>query len=215
MMTFEEILAAPPVRRDEAWEKNFLKALPSLRVKVLSPEPRQGPDGWPYLFVTNEDASGEDGEPLIGILNWLSSRGIGLALNPQKATPDFVLTYGMIWNFRERGEFLTMATTAPIGKIEVADGQELLAGPPSESFLPGYARSIIKQFLMDQGAMAPKVLMVSFDKVNFDLCFSIESLKSPPENEHTGIAEAIAWFLPAHYTVGLVSEKSIPGFQPL
>jgi hypothetical protein len=40
-------------------------------------------------------------------------------------------------------------------------------------------------------------------------------LKSPPQSEHAGIAEAIAWFLPAHYTVALVSEKSIPGFQPL
>ena len=57
--------------------------------------------------------------------------------------------------------------------------------------------------------------MISTDKVNYDLCFSIESLKSPPAHEHANIAEAISWFLPAHYTVALVSEKTVPGFQSL
>ncbi len=176
MSTFEQILSAPIANRDETWEQSFLKALPEARVTVLSPEPRQGPDHWPYLFVSMD----EGGESILQVLQWLSTRGIGLAINPDKAAPDFVLSYGMIWNFRERGEFLTTAPVAPMGRIDLKNGQEVLAGPPSEAYLPSYARSVIKQFLLDQGVMAPKVLMVSFDKTNFDLCFSIESLKSPP-----------------------------------
>ncbi len=190
-----------------------MAALPQTEIKLLANEPRPGPDSWPYLMVSTEEGADE---PLKNVLAWLSDKGIGLAINPQKPTPDFVLTYGMIWNYRERGEFITDESkqNRP-GAIAIQDGQELLAGPPSEAYLPQYVRRILKQFLLDQGIFAPKVLMVSFDKVNFDLCFSIESFKSPPAHEHAQIAEAISWFLPAHYAVSLVSEKTVPGFQSL
>lgn len=213
--TFETLIATAPKDRDEAWEKKFLSVLPSARVKVLAPEPRQGPDSWPYLMVSTEDGADE---PISNVLSWLSTKGIGLAINPQKIAPDYVLTYGMVWNFRERGEFVSAAPRLSSGAIYLRDGQnrqEVLTGPPSESYWPSYARSIVKQFLLDQGVFAPKVLMVSFDKTNYDLCFSLESLKSPTEAERAGIAEALSWFLPAHYAVSLVSEKSIPGFQSL
>lgn len=214
-MSFRELLKVAPQARDGKWEQALMEALPSARVRVLSPEAQAGPDGWPYLFISDE-IEGDEGEPLANVLAWLSSRGIGLALNPQKETPDFVLTYGMVWNYRERGQFLTpVASDARSGSIEVTAGQEVLTAQPSEQYLPSYARSILKQFLMDQGALAPKIMMVSFDKKNYDLCISIESLKSPPRSEHAGIAEALSWFLPAHYSVSLVSEKALPGFQPL
>jgi hypothetical protein len=212
MQSFDQLLEVPSVERDEAWEKGFVTQLPKAMVRVMAPEPREGPDGWPYLMV----ASGEGAdEPLINILGWLADKGIGLALNPENTMPDFVLSYGMVWNFRERGEFLTESKSATAGAINIESGQEVLTGAPSAQYLPPYARSMIKQFLLEQGVMAPKVLMVSFDKVNFDLCFSIESFKSPPESEHASIAEALSWFLPAHYAVSMVSEKAIPGFQSL
>ncbi len=215
MSILEDLLKVAPGRRDEAWERQFLRHLPEAKVRVLNPEPQVGPDHWPYLFVSTEGADA-DLEPLAGVLNWLSTRGIGLAVNPQKTTPDIVLTYGMIWNYRERGEFITEQLGQPERKkIELQNGQEVLAGPPSESYLPRYVRAILKQFLLDQGVLAPKVLMVSFDRSNYDLCFSLESLGSPPEHEHEGIAEALSWFLPMHYPVALVSEKAIPGFQQL
>jgi hypothetical protein len=36
-----------------------------------------------------------------------------------------------------------------------------------------------------------------------------------PEVEHQGILEALAWFLPPHYSVALVSEKGFPAFENL
>jgi hypothetical protein len=213
-MKLKELLDVAPDFRDVDWEKSVLAALPEAQVRVLNAEPRAGPDGWPYLFVSDDD--GADSEPLSQVLNWLSTRGIGLALNPQKEMPDFVLTYGMVWNFREHGLFLIEVTSdIRSGEIEISAGQEVLTAQPTEQYLPTYARAIVKQFLADQGAFTPKILMVSFDKKNYDLCFSIESLKSPPQQEQAGIAEAISWFLPAHYTVSLVSEKALPGFQLL
>jgi hypothetical protein len=211
-----ELLKTDAERRDEKWENDFLSALPDAPVKILSPEPREGPDHWPYLMVSiGEDSATES---LRDVLGWLSTRGVGLVINPENEIPDFVLTYGMIWNFRERGEFLTKQeseTANPAGKFEVKPGQEVLTGVPSAAYLPAYVRSVIKQFLADQGVFTPKILMVSFDKTNFDLALSIESLKSPPAHEHANIAEALSWFLPAHYSLALVSEKTIPGFVPL
>jgi hypothetical protein len=217
MTEWKSLLGTEFEKRDLAWEKKFLASLPNAKVRLLAPDPQVGPDHWPYLMAAiDEDGSpGEDVESLTNILEWLSSRGIGLALNPQKTAPDFVLTYGMIWNFRERGEFLTEKALGKSGSFNIQHGQEVLTGAPSAAFLPPYVRSILKQFLGDQGVFAPKVLMASFDKENFELCFSIESLNSPPAGEHPGIAEALSWFLPAHYAVSLVSEKALPGFQPL
>lgn len=212
--SIEDLLQTAPEARDTAWERAFLAALPHARVKVLSPEAKAGPDGWPYLFVATDESA--DAEPLAHVLRWLSDRGIGLAVNPQKDAPDFALTYGMVWNFRERGQFLSeMPEQARSGSIEVTAGQEVLTAQPSEHYLPPYVRSILKQFLADQGVFVPKILMVSFDKKNYDLCFSTESFQSPSPQDQGAYAEALGWFLPAHYVVSMISEKALPGFQTL
>lgn len=213
-MNFQELLATDIEARGQAWETAFLAALPAASARVLAPDPQEGPDHWPYLMA--EAGGPNDDDTVASLLGWLSTKGIGLVINPQNESPDYVLPYGLIWNFRERGQFLTPhEVAAKSGLFEVKHGQQLWVGPPSEQFLPSYARSVIKQFLADQGIFAPKVLMVSTDNQNFDLCFSIESLKSPPAHEHSTIAEALAWFLPAHYSVGLLSEKTANGFTQL
>lgn len=218
MATYEELLKTEIKDRGDAWEKEFLAELPKASARVMRPDPTEGPDFWPYLMV--ESGGVEDDDKMINVLSWLATRGIGLVLNPTKPAPDYVFTYGMIWNFKERGEFLTPQETKKpeseaAGRFEIKNGQQLYVGNPTEQYLPKYVRGIVRQFLADQGALAPKVLLVSQDNVNFDLCFSIESLKSPPAHEHANIAEAISWFMPAHYTVTLLSEKVVSGFQPL
>lgn len=247
MSNLLNILKEKIEKRDEAWEKKFLKELPTAFVTVVGAEPQRGPDGWPYLFATInlEPSHSRDNasEPISGVLNWLSTRGIGLVLNPDGPAPDFVLTYGMIWNFRERGEFLSEIKSEssesselneangpaqnsssgkligtdkmPVGDFRLKSGQQVMTYPPTAAELPEYTRAIIKQFLLDQGVFAPKVLKVSFDLKNYDFCFSIESLNSPPQTERSGIAEALAWFFPAHYVIGLVSESAVPGFVSL
>jgi hypothetical protein len=210
--TIDELLKTTPDRRDPAWEQAFLKALPQAPAQVLFPDPKPGPDGWPYLFV-EVGAAGDD--RVINIIQWLATRGIGLAMNPQKDMPDYVLSYGMVWNFKERGEFLTEVAPVAAGEIEITEGQKFYAGVPTESYLPSYVRKTLREFFMDQNVLAPKILLLSEDGLNFDLCFSLESLRSPPQVEHAGIAEAISWFLPGHYSLILMSEKVIPGFQPL
>lgn len=199
----------PESARDGEWEQAFFLALADSRIELEDMEPKVGPDGWPYLFAK---VSRKATEPASRILDWLAARGIGLVINADKQIPDYVFPYGMIWNWKERGQFISDSIGVKSGSVELKAGQEILAGPPSFEYLPRYVRQILFQFLKGQGVPEPKVLMISHDSKNYDLCFSLESLGSPPNHEHRGIAEALAWFLPQHYSLMIVSEKGLPNF---
>jgi hypothetical protein len=200
----------PEHQRDSHWEDKLLNLLPNCFFEVLQPQAQVGPDSWPYLFVQIK----EDGEPAKKILEWLANRGIGLAINPDKKVPDFVLSYGMVWNFVKTGQFRVKSqsqkTSPSSEEFILSPHTKILAGPPSEDYLPPVPRKILKQFFLDQGVFLPKIVVLSKDRVNFDLCFSIESLGSPIQSEHKGILEAISWFLPAHYNLALIQEQDLP-----
>lgn len=207
-----QLLGQPDTARDNDWEQAFFHAFVDAKVKLYSEDPQVGPDGWPYIYVQ----TGSQGtEPTTKILEWLASRGIGLVVNPQKDTPDYVFPYGLIWNWKERRVFLSPASGVKSGNVELKAGQKITAGPPSIEYLPMYVRTILAKFLSDQGVADPRVLMISHDGKNYDLSFSLESLGSPPAHEHRGIAESLAWFLPHHYSIMLVSQKGLPEFTRL
>ncbi len=219
---FLELLSIPHKNRDEKWEETFLQKLPDINVTLMAQAPQSGPDHFPYMFIeVKEDST----EPAIKLLKWISENGIGLAVNPTKNYPDFVLTYGMVWNYFRSGKFLDN----PVQKQEphvhgpncnhdhnqgeqksIPEGTQFFVGEPSEGYLPTPIRNILKEFLKQQGVMLPKVIMISPDQVNFDLAFSVESFGSPKPEEHEGILQALSWFLPAHYSLAFVSEQGLP-----
>ncbi|MGE0763525.1 MAG: hypothetical protein AB7N80_09635 [Bdellovibrionales bacterium] len=206
------LTSQPDSTRDDEWEQAFFHAFADGKVVVPRSESQVGPDGWPYLYVqTSPNAT----EPVVRVLDWLSTRGIGLVVNGHKDVPDYIFPYGMVWNWKERSQFITPSQPVTSGAVELKAGQQILAGPPAPDYLPPYVRSILAQFLQGQGVTSAKVLMISHDHKHYDLAFSLESLGSPPDHEHRGIAEALAWFLPQHYSLMLVSEKGLPEFQAL
>lgn len=211
-MNLIELSATPDNKRDDQWENQFLKALTEGKVNLLSENPIEGPDGWPYLLA---EVGAEATESVQNILNWAATRGVGLVINPTKEYPDYVLSYGMIWSFRQTGWFFRKDLEVPQGKTEFDASKIVHAGTPTEEYLPGFARKILREFLVDQGVIAPKILMVSQDRSHYDLAFSLESLRNPPAEEWEGVAEAIGWFLPPHYSILLVSEKGLPEFSSL
>ncbi len=211
-MNLEQLLNVSEEDRDLDWEDKFFMAFTSSEIQVLAAEPQEGPDGWPYLLA---DTKGAQTEPAQKVLQWLASRGIGLALNPTKSYPDFVFNYGMIWHFRETGLFYRRQDEIKKGAVELNAGQKILSGPPTEEYLPSYVRKVIKDFFLDQGLLSVKIIMISTDGNHYDLAFSLESLGNPPEKEHEGIAEAISWFLPPHYSILLTLEKELPAFLAL
>jgi len=206
------LAAQPEAYRDDEWEQAFLQAFVDGRIDLASQDPVPGPDGWPYMQVSTSAAAKE---PVVRLLDWVSQRGIGIVVNAHKQVPDYVFTYGMIWNYKERGQFVTQSSQVALGEVEFAQGEKVLAGPPSLEYLPTYVRKILLQFFTAQGVTDPKVLVVSKDRKHFDLCFSLESLGNPETREHRGIAEALAWFLPVNYSLILMSEAGMPQFVSL
>src|SRR5690606_31891665 len=105
-----------------------------------------------------------------------------------------------IWNFFRSGQFLEnpIGTQSPQDLTDSSKNEAFYVGNPNENYLPKPIRTILKEFLAQQGVMAPKIIMISKDQVNFDLCFSVESFGSPDGKEHEGILQALSWFLPAH-----------------
>jgi hypothetical protein len=209
--TLKNLCLTPENERTPQWETQFLTELSKTNLKLLSEDPQYGPDNWPYLMAATDDTASEDSQK---IFQWLCGKGVGLVINPQKEYPDYVLTYGMIWSFRETGHFFKHQNVQN-GEVVLEPGQNLVFGEPTEEYLPKYVRTILKEFLRDQSVFLPKVLLISSDKLNYDLAFSLESLGNPPEGEHEGIAEALSWFLPPHYSIVLMSEVGLPSFFEL
>lgn len=201
-------------KRQRDWEEHFFLELSKSNISLMSEEPQMGPDGWPYIL--GKTTGTEDTEPAQKVIQWAAHKGIGLVINPEKEYPDYVFTYGMLWNFRETGRFLSAQVPLPssLSQLNLEKG-EVWKGPPSPEFLPDYVRAILRDFFRDQGVLQPKILMISTDQKNYDLAFSLESLGNPPEKEHQGVLEALSWFLPPHYSLALVSEKAIEGFAAL
>jgi len=211
-MNLTELIQIPEENRDPQWENDFFMQIAQSNLKLLTQDPQPGPDGWPYLLAeTGSDAA----EPAQKILQWLATRGMGLVVNPRKEYPDYVFSYGMVWYFKETGLFYRAKPEVSTGSFELRDGAQLHAGAPTPEYLPQYVRNILREFFRDQGLLNVKILVMSTDRVNYDLAFSLESLGNPPTKEHQGVAEAISWFLPPHYSIALLSEKGLPAFISL
>ena len=161
-----------------------------------------------------------DIEGVASLLHWLKGRGIGLCINPQKKLPDYLFTYGMLWHYEYQGSFLKR----PLNKEDLLQEQEKVTFSPNERIyvanpfphsIPEKPRCILRSFLQEQGLSEPKVLLISKDGVSYDLAFSLDSLGFPPRSEYKGIAEALSWFLPLHYSVLFLEEKLFPPFISL
>lgn len=211
-------LEASEENRNQDWDEKFFKLISESELKIISADPQQGPDGWPYLIceTTDKTEASDKIDSAQKIIHWLSTKGIGLVINPKRLPyPDYVFSYGMLWSFRETGYFIKYQSAQPSKEFIIDSKAEVKFGPPSAEYLPVYVRQILKDFFRDQSVFDPKVLMIAPDGKNYDLCFSLESLGTPKESEHQGVLEAISWFLPPHYSIALVSEKGFPAFESL
>lgn len=208
------LVSTPDLARDERWELEFFDRLLQSEVHIVDSRPQLGPDGFSYLLVQSNGETA--GEPAVKVIEWLAQKGVGLVVNPEKDYPDYVFHYGMLWHYKERQRFFDpQAAKVEQGAFSIESGAKVKTGEPSPEYLPAYVREVLREFFKQQKIDNPKLLMVSPDGVNYDMCFSLESLGSPAEADHATLAEAISWFLPSHYSVGIVSEEGLPEFFPV
>lgn len=212
MTQLDQLLATKDSERNSSWETAFLSEFCKGNIEVILDTPQPGPEGFPYLFVKT---SARATEPVSKIIDWLSTRGIGLVVNPQSELPDYVFTYGMIWGLKEKSTVVPKLDVLKSPQFELSKNTSFYYGSPSLEFFPDYARKILKEFFVQQGILMPRMLMISTDNKKFDLCFSTESLGNPPKAEHTGLAEAIGWFFPFNTSIVILEEKGLPQFSHL
>lgn len=208
-----QLISQPESYRNDEWERAFLQAIVEAQVEFISEEPKTGPDGWPYLFVKTSVAGRE---PIPRVVSWLSERGIGLAINPHKMIPDYIFTYGMIWHFRETGQFVFHRAAQPADTATYKKDEKWIFGPPTDAYLPQYVRRVMREFFAAQELDEVRILVAtSADYKQTDFLFSIESLGNPTQDKHRKLAETISWFLPSHYSIVLAAPAQMPRFFPL
>lgn len=208
-----QLISQPETYRDDEWERAFLQAFVDAKVALVSDEAQKGPDGFPYLFVKT---SAEGKEPVVRVVQWLSERGVGLAVNPHKMMPDYIFTYGMLWNYRETGQFITNVQPTSPDRVTYKQEDKWVFGAPTEKYLPVYVKRVLREFFTAQNIPVPKILVAtSPDFTQTDLLFSLESMGSPEAHDHQRLAEVISWFLPLHYSIVLANESGLPQFVGL
>lgn len=210
---FDALVQLPEAHRDELWETRFLAAIPEICVEIPKPEPVTGPDGWPYLQVR----TGPNGtEPVVKIIDWLAARGIGMVVNAHKMVPDYVFPYGMLWPFRGNRRFAGASGRSTPSDRAFDPGAGLVAGPPSQAYLPTFVREVIREFLKSQGFEDPRIVVITNpDYTATDLAFSIESLGHMAPSDQSVLAEALLWFLPPSYNLTFLAERDVGGFVSL
>lgn len=204
MKTLSDYLAVNSGLRDNTWESDFFRSLIASKIFVIDDTVQMGPDGWPYIFITDDKSVSHISEDTaLNVIQWAYENGVGLALNPAKERPDYIFHYGMIWNFVHNKFFIKdeVVETPPNAPIYVAQ--------VSEDIVPMQALGFIKDYIKSAGIDAPRGALISRDKLNYDFALSIESLGNPPKEEHEGIARGVGWFLPNHLPVVLIFEDKL------
>lgn len=202
----QQLFKTPKEARDAVWQQKFLANVADAAFRAAQPQVIKGPDGFPYFILFIPEAFQNFQAYTIRHMkdDFLLDSGYGIVVNPQGNAADWVFSYGDIVNFHITGEFYS-PSQVPLQRQEtlLAD-EKMMAGAPSEKFLPKQARAIIRDFLKSMGIAQPKVMLVSRNingKPVQELSFNVTQGDFPTQRHYTFTMEHLAWYLPRHYSV--------------
>lgn len=214
-----DLFKTPREERDQGWRERFFAAIVDASMATTPKQVLRAPDGFAY-FILNLPPPGQSFEPfcISHILDVCLDQGCGVVVQPDADPPEWVFTYGNLWSLKEFGKFeMEQALKPGAGKFDGAaatasapgesgSARSVLAGQPSESFLPAYARKVIKQFLAEKMAnSSPRVLLVNdpHSTPAQSLVLSIFPEDFASQKDFEDLMYRLTWYLPRHY--GLVS----------
>ncbi|QES87691.1 hypothetical protein [Rhizosphaericola mali] len=211
-----DLCETPIEKRDENWAKEFLENLPKASFKSGEPQVITGPDGFPYFQLSFPEPCVEFQCFVVDnmVYDFLLSNGMGFVINPQKEQPDWVFSYGDVFNYALKKDFYNTDNTffskeTPQDE-KIAEDVQVMVGSPSEFILPVPVRAVIKNFLQFKGIKEPKVLLMSKEKDGVqvqDLVFNFTPKNFEKEEEFRATAQQLMWFLPRHYSVIFYDEN--------
>ncbi len=209
-----ELFETPWPQRDDGWRERFYDDVVEAAFATTEPKIFGGPDGFPYFrLVTPETEQAFEAYCVASLLEFATDRGIGIAFNPGEAGADWVFTYGDLFTLRHFGMFEVPAEppTSKEAKEVLQESEEVMTGAPSDSFLPPYARDVLRHFLKTAlGVESPKVLLMHRPSArpSQQLIFNLFPEDFETEEAYTTALQALKWFLPRHYGLTGVPQDS-------
>ena len=197
-MNITQLIETPSAKRDSAWEQSFLNSFSESELYLRSDEPFLGPDGFSYMDVSTSE--GAHKLKLEDFMSWCGHAGVGLVVNLKaNKTPDYVFSYGMVWNYLLRQTFLNEEPEQSSPESDTLMVHKILEG-----YLPQYVRENIKDFLVSNKIEDTKIGLVSRgDKTAYEILWYFPKNKDLSENDQKALLESIAWFLPLDYKMAL------------
>lgn len=212
-----DLCSVPQEDRDENWFAEFIKNVPLASFKTTEKQVITGPDGFPYFQLELPEPGVQFQCYVLDnmVYDFLLTNGIGVVINSSKAQPDWVFTYGDIFNYAIKKDFYNKDNTnfnrageEPITPTDL--NNNVMVGQPSEFILPNPARAVLKGFLQFKQIQEPKVLlmtMVTPDKREAqDLVFNFTPQDFPSQEEFQATIQQMQWFLPRHYSLAFFQE---------
>ncbi|SEO03987.1 hypothetical protein SAMN05216436_12951 [bacterium A37T11] len=199
--------------RDGEWKTNFLSHVAEASFACGQPQILQGPDRFPYFNLQIPEPNRPFQCYVVKhiIQDFILDQGIGIAINANKGQPDWVFTYGELINYYLNEEFYSPIPKTSLPKEEtLSHSEQVLMGQPSESFLPAKSRTVIRNFLTQQGINDVKIMLMSRN-YGGEIIQELVSNLTPSKvgNDHYEVlSRYLKWFLPNHYSFIAMDENS-------
>ncbi|HNB52842.1 MAG TPA: hypothetical protein PK530_12915 [Anaerolineales bacterium] len=219
--TILSLLATPDDQRDAAWVAQFYAHIVDCSMTDDIPQVFFGPDHFPYFGLKTPPADQSYQEFCIrSVLEKLTEDGVGVAINREGLNAEWVFSYGDLLTLRMFGAFEVSGSENVWGVASGPQGNQVLVSQPSETFLPGYARKVIRQYMQKMmGIAEPRVFLLSRPGITppQELVFSVFREDFATPEIFQGAMGALRWFLPRHYGMVSVPKDSQweQYFQPL
>jgi hypothetical protein len=221
----QELLAKPASARDARWQQELYANIVEASFASPAQQIIRGPDGFPY-FALELPPVGKAFTcfSIAHLLEQCTHSGYGIVIEPARQPPGWVFSYGELWSLRAYGQVTgdpdDEPSSEPSGVETIEESRKLLVGTPSDSFLPPWARPVLRAFLEKGIGLAdPSVCLVVDAALRptrnlvFNLFFDDPPKKMPLESA----MRWLRWFLPPTRGVLAYNRATLaPGsFQPL
>lgn len=210
--------------RDEQWRDDFLANVSKASFCLAKPEVSLLSDGYPYLqFIQYIPSENRKAASITSSLEHILTEGFGVSIKTSINNIDWVFSYGDLVNFYLNNEFYTDESifSKNTDNIKIQEGESILVGQPSETILPPFVRSQLREYLLYSGIKSPKVMLIAKnyeneELVSQDLVFNITPEHFKNKKQYYEVMHTIEWFLPKHYSFLGVEESSVDnGFEAL
>jgi hypothetical protein len=201
-----DLFAVSPEQRDDEWRNKFYANVVDVSFRCETPQLFAGPDGFPYFsLLSPEPHIGFESFCICNLVEAATRDGFGIVINRRADGADWVFSYGDLVTLRLTGGFHVPSTpSSPPQKVLTSHGEKVLLGTPSETYLPTYARAVIRRFMQKSlNVENPGVFLMvrASDPVPNQLVFSFFREDYGSDQEYFNVMRWISWFLPRNYQI--------------